>query len=111
MIRIALAAGLAALATSACGESGTPEHVALVRFCQSDSGGTRQACICAADKLEQLHKDNAISPEMFRALVLEAQGKPDQSDAILEAMTIDEKFAQVTAVGEARASCDENAAG
>ena len=108
MMRIALAGCLALLAGSACGEAGTPEHAALVRFCQSD-GGKKQACTCAADKTEQLLKDNAISPDMFRALVLEAQGKPDESDAILEAMSIDEKFAQVTAIGEAKASCDDSA--
>jgi hypothetical protein len=108
MIRIALAAGIAALVATACGEARTPEHVAMVRSCQSD-GGAKQACTCAADRMEQLLEDNAISSDMFRALVLEAQGKAAASNAILEAMTIDEKFAQVTAVGEAKASCDENA--
>jgi hypothetical protein len=108
MIRIAVTACVAALAGSACGEAGTPEHAALVRFCQSD-GGKKQVCTCAADKTEQLLKDNAISPEMFRALVLEAQGKADESDAILETMSIDEKFAQVTAIGEAKAECDDGA--
>jgi hypothetical protein len=94
--------------TGSCGDAGSSEHAALVKFCQSD-GAKAAICTCAADKIEGLLEQKAISSEMFRALVLEAQGKPEDSDAILADMTIDEKFTQVTAIGEARASCDETA--
>jgi hypothetical protein len=94
--------------TGSCSDAGSSEHAALVKFCQSD-GAKAAICTCAADKIEGLLEQKAISSEMFRALVLEAQGKPEDSDAILADMTIDEKFTQVTAIGEARASCDETA--
>lgn len=108
MIRLIAMATVGVIAFSACGEAGTPEHAALVGFCRSD-GGKQPACTCAADRTVQLFKDNRISPDMFRALVLEAEGKADEAEAILQTMSIDEKFAQVTAIGEAKAGCDEAA--
>ena len=107
MIRTMSSMALVCLLTS-CGDAGAGEHAALVEFCQSD-GAQKPVCVCAADKIEALLKQKTISSDMFRALLLEAQGKPEESDEILADMTIDEKFAQVTAIGEARASCDENA--
>jgi hypothetical protein len=106
MIRIGAALVIAISAVSACGgATNTAEHAALVKFCES-GGGKRQVCSCAADRTEQLVKEAAISSDMFRALVLEAQGRAEEADAILESMSIDEKFRQVAAIGEAKVSCD-----
>lgn len=102
-----LIGGVALVGLGACGEAQkpkTPEHIALVTYCKSD-GGKEAACECAADKTDQLLSENVISPEMYKALVLQAQGKAEESDAIMEAMDIHQKFAQVTAVGDANASC------
>jgi hypothetical protein len=98
---------LAALAASGCGPASkpkTPEHIALVKYCKSD-GGQDKACECAADKTDALLEASVISPDMYRALVLEAEGKAEESDALMDAMTIHEKFAQVTAVGDAKVAC------
>jgi hypothetical protein len=97
--------GLGAL--GACGEAAKPktaEHAALVKYCKSD-GGAQKACECAADKTDELLAGNVISPEMYKALVLEAQGKTEESEAIIEKMDIHQQFSQVTAVGDAKISC------
>ena len=101
------AVGGALLGLGACGEAAkpkTPEHAALVKYCKTD-GGNQKTCECAADKTDELLAQNVISPEMYKALVLEAQGKVEESEAIIEAMNIHEQFAQVTAVGDAKMSC------
>ena len=111
-MRLVPAILLAALAVSACGPASkpkTPEHAALVKYCQSD-GGQAKACECAADKTDELLEQAVISPDMYKALVLEAQGKVEESDALMDAMTIHEKFAQVTAVGDAKVACAAGAA-
>ena len=113
-MRFVIAAGVAllGLGLGACGEASrakTPEHAALVKYCKSD-GGQLKTCECAADKTDELLAQNMISPEMYKALVLEAQGKAEESEAIIEAMNIHEQFAQVTAVGEAKMSCDSGGA-
>lgn len=99
--------GLGVLGLGACGEAAkpkTPEHAALVKYCKTD-GGNDKTCECAADKTDELLTQNVISPEMYKALVLEAEGKTEESEAIIEGMNIHEQFAQVTAVGEAKISC------
>jgi hypothetical protein len=97
----------AALSLAACGEASkpkTPEHVALVKYCKSD-GGKQKDCECVADKTDELLAQDLITPKMYEALVLQAQGKIEESDAIMEAMDIHQKFAQVTAAGDANAAC------
>jgi hypothetical protein len=103
----ALLGAAAALGLAACGEASKPktaEHVALVKYCKSD-GGKEKDCECAADKTDELLEQNLITPKMYEALVLQAQGKIEESDAIMETMDIHQKFAQVTAVGDASAAC------
>jgi hypothetical protein len=106
-MRFAVAVGVALLGFAGCGEAAkpkTPEHAALVKYCKTD-GGNQKTCECAADKTDELLAQNVISPEMYKALVLEAQGKTEESEAIIEAMNIHEQFGQVTAVGDAKMSC------
>jgi hypothetical protein len=106
-MRFLVAAGVALLGIAGCGEAAkpkTPEHAALVKYCKSD-GGNAKTCECAVDKTDELLAQNVISPKMYEALVLEAQGKTEESEAIIEAMNIHEQFAQVTAVGDAKMSC------
>ena len=78
--------------------------MALVKYCKSD-GGNQKDCECVADKTDELLAQDVITPKMYEALVLQAQGKIEESDAIMEAMDIHQKFAQVTAVGDANAAC------
>jgi hypothetical protein len=103
----ALLGVVAALGLAACGEASKPktaEHVALVKYCKAD-GGKEKDCECAADKTDDLLAQELITPKMYEALVLQAQGKIEESDAIMESMDIHQKFAQVTAVGDASAAC------
>jgi hypothetical protein len=102
-----LALGVALLGLAACGEASKPktaEHVALVKYCKSD-GGKQKDCECAADKTEELLAQNVISQDMYKALVLEAQGKIEESQAIIESMDVHQQFGQVTAVGDAKMAC------
>ena len=57
------------------------------------------------DVRAHLLAQDVITPKMYEALVLQAQGKIEESDAIMETMDIHQKFAQVTAVGDASAAC------
>jgi hypothetical protein len=102
-----VAAGLVLILAASCGpkeEPKSPEHAALLKVCK-DGGTPETACTCIADKTDELLKEEKISPEMYRALVLQAEGKVDESNAIMETMDIHQKFAQVTAVGEVNAAC------
>jgi hypothetical protein len=106
-MRFAVAVGVALLGIAGCGEAAkpkTPEHLALVSACKSD-GGKQKDCECVAGKTDELLASESITPDMYKALVLQAQGKVEESDAIMEKMDIHEKFAQVTAVGDANAAC------
>ena len=101
--------GAFAISLLGCGEASkpkTPEHAALVKFCKADGDGDKnKACECAADKTDELLAQNVITPKMYEALVLQAQGKVEESDAIMEAMDIHQKFAQMTALSDANAAC------
>jgi hypothetical protein len=109
---IAFGAALVGFALlGACGEAQkpkTPEHIALVKYCESD-GGKAKACECATDKMEELLAQNTISADMYKALVLEAQGKIEESQAIIEKMDVHQQFGQVTAVGDAKMACADGA--
>ncbi len=107
MVRLLAAAVLGALLASACDEGQpqkTPGHASIVKQCIKD-GGDEKTCNCAADRTEDLLKTGVIDEDMFRVLVLEAEGKAEESEKLLDAMSIDKKFAQSTAVGEAKLSC------
>ena len=91
---------LGLLGMTACGGGGGKS--ALVDAC-IEQGDSREACTCMADKMEE-----GLSPEAFEAMVLGAQGKDDEAQALMENIGIGEgmKIAalMVTVVAECKIS-------
>ncbi|RYG30355.1 MAG: hypothetical protein EON93_14990, partial [Burkholderiales bacterium] len=76
------------LAVTACGESKPPlsaEHVEYTKLCV-DAGGDRTHCECQATKVDELTTSGEINPKVREALILQAQGKEDEADAIMLAL-------------------------
>lgn len=97
----------AALLLGACGEAKAPPsaaHVALAKACV-DAGGQAQVCECQATKVDELVAGGEVSPEVQRALVLQAEGKEDEADAIMSKLPPADLFKQPSRIAEAQLAC------
>jgi hypothetical protein len=81
-------AAIALLAT-ACGAAGGGKG-AIVAKCIKD-GESQKVCQCMADKVEK-----AVDKDVFRAMVMEAEGKVEESQKLLESLPMEK---QMTAMG------------
>lgn len=96
------------LALTACGESEPPvsaEHVEYTKLCV-DAGGEQAHCECQATKVDELLTAGEINPKVQEALILQAQGKEDEADAIMLALPYNERFEHPSLVAERQLECD-----
>lgn len=96
------------LGLSACGESEPPpsaQHVEYTKLCV-DAGGEQAHCECQATKIDELLTAGAINPKVQEALILQAQGKEDEADAIMLALPYNERFEHPSLVAERQLECD-----
>ena len=87
MKRILAVTALALLAT-ACGDVGGKS--ALVSKCVKE-GQTQKVCDCIVDKVEK-----SVDKDVFRALVLDAQGKSAESEKLMQSLPAEK---QMSALG------------
>jgi hypothetical protein len=102
--------GLAAFALlAACQGPNEPQasenHVKMAKLCV-DAGGEAMHCECQAAKVDELVSSQAIDPAVQRALILQAEGKEDEADALLLSLPYDQRFEQPSMVAEAMLACD-----
>lgn len=97
-----------ALALAACGETKPPqsaEHVEMTKLCV-DAGGEQAHCECQATKVDELLQAGAINPDVRKALLLQAQGKEDEADAVMLALPYNERFEHPSLVAEKQLECE-----
>ena len=95
-------------AVSACGESAPPpsaDHVELAKLCV-DGGGEPAHCECQATKVDELLAAGEINPKIQQALLLQAQGKEDEADAIMLSLPYNERFEHPSLVAARQLECD-----
>jgi hypothetical protein len=89
MIRMVVGVAAAALLAAACGAAGGGKGV-LVAQCVKE-GQPQKQCQCMADKVEK-----AVDKDVFRAMVLEAEGKVEESEKLMASLPMEK---QMTAMG------------
>lgn len=98
----------------ACNDNKAPppseQHVEMTKICVIN-GGDQAHCECQATKLDELVAASEIDPVVYKALILQAQGKDDEAEAAFMSLDYDSRFKQSTLAGEAMVSCDTAAAG
>lgn len=86
------------------------QHVQMTKICVKNGGDTVH-CECQATKLDELLSAQEIDPAVYKALILQAEGKEDEAEQAFMALDYDARFKQSTLAGEAMVSCDAPAAG
>jgi hypothetical protein len=86
------------------------QHVQMAKICVKNGGDTAH-CECQATKLDELLNAQEIDPAVYKALILQAEGKEDEAEQAFMALDYDARFKQSTLAGEAMVSCDTPAAG
>jgi hypothetical protein len=97
----------------ACNDNKTPppseQHAQMTKICLTN-GGDQAHCECQATKLDELVAANEIDAVVYKALILQAQGKDEEAEAAFMSLDYDNRFRQSTLAGEAMVSCDASAA-
>ena len=88
----------------------TEQHVQMAKMCVKN-GGDAAHCECQATKLDELLDAQEIDPAVYKALILQAEGKEEEAEQAFMALDYDARFKQSTLAGEAMVSCDTPAAG
>ena len=107
MTRVLVLAAMV-LAVSGCAESKPPpsaQHAEYTKLC-IDAGGDQTHCECQATKVDELLTAGEINPKIQEALILQAQGKEDEADAIMLALPYNERFEHPSLVAEKQLECD-----
>lgn len=86
------------------------QHVAMTKICVKN-GGDAQHCECQATKLDELLNAQEIDPAVYKALILQAEGKEEEAEQAFMSLDYDARFKQSTLAGEAMVSCDTPAPG
>lgn len=86
----------AGLCLAACAPGG---KAAIVKACVDD-GTERKTCECMAKELEA-----KVDKEAFQAMVLGAQGKDAEAEAILKKLPMDKQFSVATGAMSAAMTC------
>jgi hypothetical protein len=81
------------------------QHVQMTKICVAN-GGDAAHCECQATKLDELLDASEIDPAVYKALILQAEGKDDEAEEAFMALDYDSRFKQSTLAGEAMVSCD-----
>ncbi len=81
------------------------QHAEMTKICITN-GGDQAHCECQATKLDELVAASEIDPVVYKALILQAQGKDDEAEAAFMSLDYDSRFKQSTLAGEAMVSCD-----
>lgn len=92
------AVAAAGLAVSACGGAGGGKSE-LVEACVAD-GEDKAQCECIATELEA-----NLDEDVFRAMVLGAQGKEAEAEEIMNDMPMDKQFSVATGAMAAMMKC------
>jgi len=96
MKRFVLAAA-AVLMLTACGAGGG--KAAMVKSCVKE-GEDKKTCECVATELEK----NA-DKDVFKALVLQSQGKNEEAEKIMNALPMEKQFSAASAAMGAMMKC------
>lgn len=98
MFRIVMGAAAAALLASACSAAGG-DKTAFVNGCVKE-GEKKETCECVATEFEK-----SIDKDAFHAMALQAQGKTEEADKIMNALPMDKQIAMATVVMGAMMKC------
>jgi hypothetical protein len=98
MTRAGLAAVAVLVLAAGCGAGGTGKE-AWIKQC-AKGGDDRKTCTCVADDLEK-----NLDHQAFRAMQLDALGKPDQANKIRDKMPMDRKMATLNVAMKAAGKC------
>lgn len=94
-----VAAGLTVSGCDAIGLGGGGDKAELVKACVAD-GEEQKTCDCVADELEK-----TVDKDAFKAMVLGAQGKDAEAEAIMEGLSMEKQFSVATGAMGAMAKC------
>ena len=98
MIRILTGTAAAVLLASACGAAGG-DKAAFVSGCVKE-GESQKTCDCVATEFEK-----SIDKDAFHAMALQAQGKTEEADKIMNALPMDKQIAMATVAMGAMMKC------
>ena len=90
MARILMAAAAAAVLASACGAVGGDKQ-AFIDGCVK-GGDDKKTCECVGTEFEK-----TIDKQAFHAMALQAAGKAEEADKIINALPLDKQMAMATA--------------
>jgi hypothetical protein len=95
-----LVAAIALLgALVACAEPAPPQRATLLDACVRD-GGSQTACTCMADAAIE-----KLEAPLLNAMALGAEGRDDEADAAMQALTMDQQLAIAAFASEALQTC------
>lgn len=98
MKRFVMAAA-AVLMLASCGAVGGGGKAAMVKSCVKE-GEDKKTCECVATELEK----NA-DKDVFKALVLQSQGKNEEAEKIMNALPMEKQFSAASAAMGAMMKC------
>ena len=98
MYRIVMAAVAATMLASACSVAGG-DKAAFIAGCVKE-GDDKKTCECAGNEFEK-----ALDKDAFHAMALQAQGKSEEADKIMNALPMDKQIAMATAAMGAMMKC------
>lgn len=107
MVRVLALTAIVALA--GCGEAAKPlsaEHVAFAKACV-DGGGQAELCECQATKIDELVEAGQVTPDVQRAMLLQAQGKEEEAEAIMVQLPPKDLFEQPSLIAAAQLQCHQ----
>jgi hypothetical protein len=99
--RLPVVAGLLLLA--GCGPQLSREEQLIAADCEAD-GGAAAGCVCMAQRAA-----DELDPDVFRAMVLAAEGREAEAETLLESLPVDRQMSGVAFALETLDLCDMEA--
>lgn len=93
-----MVAATAVFLAAGCGDAAVSKEV-WIKQC-AKGGDDAKTCTCVADELQK-----NLSPQAFRAMMLDAAGKPDEASRIRNRMPVDRQMAAMNVAMKAAGKC------
>ena len=98
MTRVSLAAAAVLVLAAGCSEGGAGKE-AWIKQC-AKGGDARKTCTCVADDLQK-----NLDHQAFKAMLLDAEGKPEEANRIRDKMPVDRQMATMNVAMKAAGKC------
>ena len=98
MTKVSLAAAAVLVLAAGCSDSGAGKE-AWIKQC-ARGGDDRKTCTCVADDLQK-----NLDPAAFKAMMLDAEGKPEDANRIRDKMPVDRQMATMNVAMKAAGKC------